>query len=495
MSRNFLRSMKGFLFVVLLLAPVLSLAEPFPSIFESFIRQSFDGPSIQTQSKDFIAMEDHLESALVLDPDLTAEAPKVAAAIAEIYLQNQRYQEAIWVLDRGGHYAEAEHLARLYENFLRTAEIIKVEAVGIGVSGAKLVTFANGSQAIVKHREMNDANQNSLEGELWAYEFDRKIGFNLIPAAVKRVIAGTEYSVHGFISGARQSMINMKDRRDYRFPMIYLFDFLVANRDRHAGNSMYSVAKRLFGIDHGRIGRPDGTTTKFDLKMNPPQWIRDSLARLPLNAEFKRFCRKYAPALDMSFVLDQILVVKGALDIQITDRRGRPFTRAERLKYARPEIQELDSAQSAELKQKFEEIVERSQRVSENPKRIQDPGLTLERLPLWLEANTLVLKAIWSQDFKKLEKMWQQSRAHPKLANIFDSEFAQATVFYEATVKDVFPAESRNRFILAHESILLELVPYKHDLPFQKALGSSEFERILLQKILSFEDQELKTKL
>jgi len=422
MVRDIFRNLRMLLFLAISLVSVFCFAEDISSELQASVRQAFVGRQIRSSEEDFERMEAALKYALMKDPHLVKEAPAMAAVIADLYLQNQHIQEAIWALDRGGRYAEAEYLAGHYEEFLQSAEIVKVRALGTGVSRPKLVTFANGLQEIIKPADW----KSSVDSEIWTYQFDRLVGLNVVAAAVKRMIGGREYSAHGFVNGARETDIDLKDAGDVRFPDIYLLDFLIKNIDRHEQNSMWTMGKRMFGVDHGQIG-VDGVHETFDKKMKPSGWVLHNLSLLPLGPFFTDFCKKFHPRYDMSFVADRIREVRKSAPMQFLLSAGRPHTRVQRLQQSSSShFQKLDADTEAQLKSWAQKIIERSEVLPATKKISKEAGLTAENMHLWIDSKAAVRDALTHLDFHRFEQLLQQSKAHPELEKIFQQELELA---------------------------------------------------------------------
>jgi hypothetical protein len=178
-------------------------------------------------------------AALALGAQVFAQAPTSAGAKA-------------WV----GHYAELEE-------YLRTAPIERVEDVPIGVTKPKRIFFAPGglaSSATFKVLPMGRRSGfwEAHESEIAAYQLDRLLGLDMVPVTVERRVGGELASVQLWVEGCR--MIKDVDQAACPNPVEFakqvcrqrVFDNLVANVDRNAGNILVDGQWNMVLIDHSR---------------------------------------------------------------------------------------------------------------------------------------------------------------------------------------------------------------------------------------------------
>jgi len=180
-------------------------------------------------------------AALALGPQVSAQAPAPASVGAKT-----------WV----GRYAELEE-------YLRTAPIERVEDVPLGVTKPKRAFFAPGgpvASVSFKHLPMGrhggfwDAHQS----EIAAYELDRLLGLDMVPVTVERRVGSELASVQMWVEGCR--MIKDVDQAACPNPVEFakqvcrqrVFDNLVANIDRNAGNILVDGQWDIILIDHSR---------------------------------------------------------------------------------------------------------------------------------------------------------------------------------------------------------------------------------------------------
>jgi hypothetical protein len=158
----------------------------------------------------------------------------------------------VWV----GHYAE-------YEEYLRTAPIEKLEDIPVGVTKPKEAFFAPGGLAqSAAVKELKPGRKSgyweSYKSEIAAYEMDRVLGLDMVPPTVERRIEGQQSSLQLWIKGCRLlSDIPKQDPVDptewaKQVCRMRIFDCLIANIDRNAGNILVDDHWNIILIDHSR---------------------------------------------------------------------------------------------------------------------------------------------------------------------------------------------------------------------------------------------------
>ena len=194
-----------------------------------------------------------------------APAPAVAAAPAATGAK-------IWI----GRYAEIE-------DYLRQAPIESSKPIPVGVTHPKRVFFAPGgpaASAIVKNLPMavRSGFWEAHQSEIAAYELDRLLGLDMVPVTVERRVDNVLCSVQLWVQGCR----NLKDVDQAACPNPIewakqvcrqrVFDNLIANIDRNAGNILVDAEWNLILIDHSRAFASDRMpfekeTTRIDREM------------------------------------------------------------------------------------------------------------------------------------------------------------------------------------------------------------------------------------
>jgi hypothetical protein len=184
---------------------------------------------------------------------LHAQAPPVAAPVVAAPAVGAK----VWV----GRYAE-------FEEYLRTAPIERVTSVPVGVTKPKRAYFAPGGLAgsvVVKHLPMGQRQGfwEAYKSEIAAYELDRLLGLDMVPVTVERRVEGDLASIQLWVQGCKP--LKDVDQSACPRPMEWakqvcrqrVFDNLIANIDRNAGNILVDGEWNLVLIDHSRAFASD----------------------------------------------------------------------------------------------------------------------------------------------------------------------------------------------------------------------------------------------
>ena len=179
-----------------------------------------------------------------------------------------------------GRYAELEE-------YLRTAPIERVEDVPLGVTKPKRAFFAPGGpvgSVTFKHLPMgrHGGFWDAYQSEIAAYELDRLLGLDMVPVTVERRVGRELASVQMWVEGCR--MIKDVDQAACPNPVEFakqvcrqrVFDNLVANIDRNAGNILVDGQWNIILIDHSRAFAAN--TMPFEKQMT--RIDREMLAKL-----------------------------------------------------------------------------------------------------------------------------------------------------------------------------------------------------------------------
>ena len=164
------------------------------------------------------------------------------------------------------------------ERFLLNAKVVKTKSVSKGVTKARQVSMSDGrithdaqiqdvniEKAIFevgpKHTEINF--KDLFRYNVAAYRLSRLLGLKNVPVSVERIVDGKPAAVTWWLDdvameeGDRSKKKiegNGLRRRNYWAVMV-VFDELIQNRDRNAGNILWSSDWRLWMIDHTRAFR------------------------------------------------------------------------------------------------------------------------------------------------------------------------------------------------------------------------------------------------
>jgi len=150
-----------------------------------------------------------------------------------------------------------------FEEFLKTAEIARVENIPKGVTGPRHVFFAPGglaAGAVIKTitPSRSETWYDSYRSEIAAYELDKLLDMNMVPPTVERRIKGDRVSMQLWIEECVTYKTVMHTprpnvdawNRDLR--RMIVFDNLIVNIDRNEGNMLVDPAGDLVLIDHSR---------------------------------------------------------------------------------------------------------------------------------------------------------------------------------------------------------------------------------------------------
>jgi hypothetical protein len=160
------------------------------------------------------------------------------------------------------------------EEFMRTAEIIRSEPVGTGVSAPWKLYLRKGGvehKAVWKNVSTNEGGMpDDWRFEIAAYRLDKLLGLNMIPPVIEREFEGkpgalsswveSKYNLRKIVeSGGAihipDEALNLTNNMKY---VARLWDSLIGNDDRTQENVLYTEDWRTILIDHSRAFRSDG---------------------------------------------------------------------------------------------------------------------------------------------------------------------------------------------------------------------------------------------
>jgi hypothetical protein len=211
------------------------------------------------------------------------------------------------------------------ERFLLTAEILRTEPIGEGVTKpTKVYLGKDGIEGKAVWKNPSGMQLGFWEGwqyEIAAFRMDKLIGLNMIPPTVERVLNGKKGSLQYWVE-SKCSLLDLQERgipipasaMESTDRMKYLtraFDSLIANEDRTQQNIRYTEDWRTILIDHSRSFR---SGREFTVKLLfGPRGTRKNTDGRPFL--YRRLPRAFVDSLKaMTFES-----VKGAVGTYLTD--------------------------------------------------------------------------------------------------------------------------------------------------------------------------------
>ncbi|MGB7295973.1 MAG: hypothetical protein WBC70_10325 [Candidatus Aminicenantales bacterium] len=198
------------------------------------------------------------------------------------------------------------------EEFLQTAQIVRFEDIGEGVTKPlKLYLQKDDTKAEACWKNPKGLRDGFLEGwqfEIAAYRLDKLLGLNMVPPAVERDFNGKPgalvywvTSEHSLLEIMEKGIEIPESARLHADNMKYLtraWDSLVANDDRTQQNVLYTKDWRMILIDHsqafrstkdyvdqllfGANGLKRGSDGRPFLFRRLPRWFVDNVKRLEI---------------------------------------------------------------------------------------------------------------------------------------------------------------------------------------------------------------------
>jgi hypothetical protein len=155
-----------------------------------------------------------------------------------------------------GHEAE-------YEDYIRTAKVVKTLDTEVGVTHPKHCLFEAGGLATgIVFKPLQPGRLHgffeSYRSEIAAYELDKLLGLHMVPPTVERKIDGQTGSAQLWVDdvvllktrdGSSAPDVTAWNRQIFRQR---IFDDLIANIDRNQGNLLLDPVWNLILIDHSR---------------------------------------------------------------------------------------------------------------------------------------------------------------------------------------------------------------------------------------------------
>ncbi len=160
------------------------------------------------------------------------------------------------------------------EEVLDSRETSSDKPIGMGITEARFLEIVDDGKAVFKTVDFPE--------ERAAYLVDLFLGFGLVPTTVIRELKGEIGSAQEFIPDAKMGLdcsVSELSEENYidELMKLWVFDCIIANRDRHNGNFLVKDGK-IYAIDHGRsFGWTDskdlhGRTSAFGKQIDTSQY-------------------------------------------------------------------------------------------------------------------------------------------------------------------------------------------------------------------------------
>ena len=157
------------------------------------------------------------------------------------------------------------------EHFLRKAKITERKKLGKGVTNPEKVRLELDGVVRYAIYKKVDKKHDNWRYEIAAYELDKLLGLGMVPPTVKRSIRGRKGCLQLWVTGTvmfdYEGEFPDMDRWREQVSVMWLFDDLIANIDRHLNNAMVSPDHRLILIDNSKTFRRQKTLMN-DLNAN-----------------------------------------------------------------------------------------------------------------------------------------------------------------------------------------------------------------------------------
>jgi len=170
------------------------------------------------------------------------------------------------------------------ESYLKSAEIERVENIGTGVTLPKRA-FLKTTEPVdsfawkVLPPGRKNGHWESYKSEIAAYELDKLLDMKMVPPAVERTIdgkVGAAVMWIGSIKSVKQSGGEVPSGPAWGAAVrrMRMFDNLIANPDRNAGNILIGAPGELILIDHSRAFLTDKNPEHKLERVDADLWAR-----------------------------------------------------------------------------------------------------------------------------------------------------------------------------------------------------------------------------
>jgi hypothetical protein len=173
------------------------------------------------------------------------------------------------------------------EASLRTAEVVKIDAIGVGVTSPKRVHTAGGLVDSFTWKPIAPGRYRgyweSYKSEIAAYELDKLLALDMFPPAVERKVNGDVGAAIMWVSstktfkqlgGVPRPPPAMADRWNQQIIRAKMIDNLIANTDPNLGNWLVDEGWNIILIDHSRAFTSTQKMTHTMTRIDADLWDR-----------------------------------------------------------------------------------------------------------------------------------------------------------------------------------------------------------------------------
>jgi hypothetical protein len=170
-----------------------------------------------------------------------------------------------------------------FENFIRTAPFRRVEELKIGVTRPHRGYFdPGGLVASAAWKVLPPGRPNgyweSYKSEIAAYELDKLLALGMVPPTVEKSYKGDHGAAILWLDGVRSwksvEAESKPDKWNLEAVRMKMFDNLIANIDRNAGNLLIDADWNLYLIDHSRAFVIDTKLRNVMTRIDRQLWDR-----------------------------------------------------------------------------------------------------------------------------------------------------------------------------------------------------------------------------
>jgi hypothetical protein len=233
------------------------------------------------------------------------------------------------------------------EAFLLNARIVSSRGAGNGVTNSRRVTMTDGTITHDAHVQTVDISRNVFEApgaapelnfkdtfryNIAGYRLARLLGMDNVPASVERKVEGKSAAVTWWIDDVMMDELTRRKKAEpdrsgpnpqrtaMQLAVMRVFDELIQNRDRNAGNLLWTSDWKMWLIDHTRAFRLGDKLLKPEQIQRCDRALCDAMRKLTKETLVKAMDRTLT-GLEMDAILDRRDAILKQIDDRIV-RRG-----------------------------------------------------------------------------------------------------------------------------------------------------------------------------